>query len=199
MITKVKYLEDLIEYKFPKNEFTILHSAWLSLMNIRINGDLDILISNNLRKNNFSSQDKFKVFGLPGMFEKRIRIHPVDTPYINFFGTQSVDELIYKNSLQLNGINFIYPKFYFEYKKLRLEKLIAVKKKQNILLRNIFFYKNKYRVLNKKINKDVNDFKEIELFLNSNEFEKFNLEYGIKNYNDVWGLKKIFKDYYVQK
>ena len=140
MITKVKYLEDLIEYKFPKNEFTILHSAWLSLMNIRINGDLDILISNNLRKNNFSSQDKFKVFGLPGMFEKRIRIHPVDTPYINFFGTQSVDELIYKNSLQLNGINFIYPKFYFEYKKLRLEKLIAVKKKTKYFIKKYIFF-----------------------------------------------------------
>ena len=53
-IDKVKYLKEFLDFKFPTSEYIFVNSIWLTLMDIRINGDLDVLISNKLWDKKFS-------------------------------------------------------------------------------------------------------------------------------------------------
>ena len=72
LIEKIQYISEFLNENLPKEEYLIVNSAWLSLMNIRINGDLDILISTkygikNLKNNkqiNFGLTKKFLINGL---------------------------------------------------------------------------------------------------------------------------------------
>ena len=48
LIERVQYIDIFLKEKLPQSEYLIVNSAWLSMMDIRINGDLDILVSNNL-------------------------------------------------------------------------------------------------------------------------------------------------------
>ena len=58
LIERVQYIDIFLKEKLPQSEYLIVNSAWLSMMDIRINGDLDILVSNKLR--NESLRDKSK-------------------------------------------------------------------------------------------------------------------------------------------
>ena len=48
MIERIRYIDALIAADLPRDQFTIVNSAWLALMGIRDNGDLDIVITSAL-------------------------------------------------------------------------------------------------------------------------------------------------------
>ena len=98
MIDKVQYLNIFLKFNLPKSEYLIINSAWLSMMDIRINGDLDILISNKLWNKSFNDKPKKSSFGLPGQFEKWLRVHPILTgPYTLLSNVESNDDLVYNH------------------------------------------------------------------------------------------------------
>ena len=88
---KIKLLDELIAAGLPANEFAVVHSAWLALMGIRENGDLDLILSSRLRARLFPNGDQHRTLGLPGPFERRIRFHPADSAYGTFYGARGIN------------------------------------------------------------------------------------------------------------
>ena len=114
---KIKYLEHLLNFKFPNSEYLVVNSSWLSMMDLRVNGDLDILISNKLWDQKFKEKSKDYSFGLPGKFEKKIRVHSISNgSYTSLKFVKSNDDLIYNHRVVIDDIPFINPKIYFLYK-----------------------------------------------------------------------------------
>ena len=48
MIEKVKYIRILDKLRLPREEYLLTGGAWLAIMDIRVNGDLDIIASSRL-------------------------------------------------------------------------------------------------------------------------------------------------------
>jgi len=94
----------------PRGEFTICQSGILSLMGIRQNGDLDIIISSEVRKQIFDGNENFIRSGELEIFEK-------DKSKFMVFDAQGDDDLIENYSFQVGGYNFLEPRFYFSRKR----------------------------------------------------------------------------------
>ena len=93
-----------------KNDFTICQSGILSLMGIRQNDDLDIIISSKARNKIFNGNNGFmKLNGGIEIFEK-------NRGKFRIFGAQGDDDLIDNYSFQVDGYNFLEPRFYFSRK-----------------------------------------------------------------------------------
>ena len=155
---KIKFLDNLKDLNLPKSEFSLVNSSWLSILDIRQNGDLDVLISSKLRKYLFSNKDINKHHGLKYYYEKRIRFYPANSIYGKMYNAKNLDDAIYNFSIKIDGINFIQPRFYLMYKKIRLQKNYE-------LLKKTFFFSKKYFALSKKIKKELLEFEQIELYL----------------------------------
>ena len=148
-MSKIKFLDNLKDLNLPTNEFCLVNSAWLSLLDIRQNGDLDVLISSKIREYLFPNKDINKHHGLKYYYEKRIRFYPANSIYGEMYKAKSVDDAIYNFTINIDGINFIQPRFYLMYKKIRLEKNYK-------LLKNTFILSKKYFALKKKNKKRIN-------------------------------------------
>ena len=108
LIEKIQYISEFLNENLPKEEYLIVNSAWLSLMNIRINGDLDILISTKIWDKKFKKYNKQINFGLTKNFDKWIRVHSIiNGPYVRFLKLSN-DDLIYNYRCEINGIPFIF-------------------------------------------------------------------------------------------
>ena len=57
MIDNIKHLEGLVSAGLETNEYVIINSAWLTLMGIRTNNDLDLILSSRLWKSQFSEAE----------------------------------------------------------------------------------------------------------------------------------------------
>ena len=161
------------------------------MMNLRENGDLDIIISNNLWDKKFYSKNKDLSFGLPGIFEKRIRIHSINKgPYISLSIIKSSDELIRKHKVLIDDVPFISPKIYFLYKIERIKKNIKIIDSLPWWYKTPFF-KGIYKKNFLKKNKDLKDFEMIKFFFNNNQ----HLLKEFKSYKDIeWGFEnKLIK------
>lgn len=196
-IEKVKYLKEFLDFKFPTSEYIFVNSVWLTLMDIRINGDLDVLISNKLWDKKFSDKPKNLSFGLTSKFEKRIRVHSIDRgPYMSTSFVISNDDLIYNNKIIIDGLPFIQPKLYFLYKLDRIEKSKNLIKNLPWWIRYSFF-KGKNAKFFLKRNKDLNDLKVIKEFFKR---KKHNMPQWVKYKKIDWGLedkmlKRFFEDH----
>ena len=109
-IFKVKYLNELD--KINLSDYTICQSGILALMEIKENDDLDIIISSKLRKESFQDQKGFLPLG-----NGTIQIFPEDTGKFLKFGAWNDDDLIRNYSIEIEGVNFLEPRFYFSRKK----------------------------------------------------------------------------------
>jgi len=166
MLDDIKFFKEIKSYGFDLNEYALVHSAWLPLLKIRKNGDLDIIISKKLRKEIFSKEFDLNATGLPGPLEKRLRVQPSINFYTKYFNL-NCNEIINHHSLIIDGVRFVYLSAYLEMKIDRLSKnlkkkylLFSIRKKLNLLLRS------EVKIL-KKIEKDRVDLKNIYYFLNS--------------------------------
>ena len=150
MIDNIKHLEGLVSAGLEPAEYVIINSAWLSLMGIRTNNDLDLILSSRLWKSQFRAYPPHKSFGLPGPLNKRIRVHSLDGGnYVNYTDIQSNDEAVYHHRIVFEGLPFIEPRFYFQYVLARLKinreiiKGIAWWRKKLFVSKNIKKIKNK--------------------------------------------------------
>jgi hypothetical protein len=109
-IYDVKYLLE-IEHKLgiPRSEFTVCQSGILALMGIRENDDIDIIISQHARDSIFNGNKKFMRFGKFEIFE-------LGKSKFMKYGATDEDDLINNYSIQVDGFNFLEPRFYFSRK-----------------------------------------------------------------------------------
>ena len=115
LINNVQCLKLIDELKIPRGEFTICQSGILALMGIRENDDLDIIISSEARKQLFNDNQQFMRFNGVEIFE------PNKSKFM-YFDAQGDDDLIDNYSFQVNGYNFLEPRFYFSRKRKDREK-----------------------------------------------------------------------------
>lgn len=113
-ISNIKYLKML--NLLPRCEYTIVQSGILTLMGIRKNDDLDIIISSKLKK-------KLKgILVIAGKLRNNLKGIPlgidvmIDNPKFRLYGCENDDDLVYNYSQLINGYNFAEPRFYFNRK-----------------------------------------------------------------------------------
>jgi len=97
------------ELGLPLSEFTICQSGILALMGIRKNDDLDIIISSEARKQLFENTDA-------EIHKNGIEIFAKNRGKFQIFDAQGDDDLIENYSFNVNGHNFLEPRFYFSRK-----------------------------------------------------------------------------------
>ena len=106
-VNRINFLEELDKMGIPREEYTICQSAWLTMMGIRKNDDLDIVVSSRLRE-----------YSLDGDVSD-LKIHPnvevfgKNRKKFNEFGCDNDDDFINKYSINIGGYNFCEPRFYF--------------------------------------------------------------------------------------
>ena len=106
LVSRVKGLDKV---NIPTGDFTITQSGILSLMGIRQNDDVDIIISSNARHQLFNGNRNFIRMDDVEIFES-------NKPKFNIFGAHGDDDLIMNYSFQVGGYNFLEPRFYFSRK-----------------------------------------------------------------------------------
>jgi hypothetical protein len=114
VIEKIKLIDALIAQDLPTSQFLVVNSAWLAMLGIRINGDLDIIMSDALRTDRFADIPADSSFGLPGPLELRLRVQAQNHRYGQMFGARTLDDVIANNGIEIDGLRFIEPRFYFE-------------------------------------------------------------------------------------
>ena len=115
LFNNVKCLKLVDELKIPRGEFTICQSGILALMGIRENDDLDIIISSEARKQLFNDNQQFMRFNGVEIFES-------NKSKFMYFDAQGDDDLIDNYSFQIDGYNFLEPRFYFSRKNKKTER-----------------------------------------------------------------------------
>ena len=100
---KIKYLKELLALGVDKKDFCLTQSSILTLMGIRDNDDLDIIISSTLRNKNIKYPQEIEVF--PPNYDK-----------FKCFGAKSDDDILENFCIEINGIKFLEPRFYFSRK-----------------------------------------------------------------------------------
>ena len=186
VIDSIKLLPELLLTDLPKSEYSIVNSAWLAMMGLRLNGDLDMVITKALWMSRFSDIPQDQSFGLPGPHARRIRIHPlIGGVYMQQCQSREPDDLISKNSVKVNGVNFIEPRYYFRYKMWRHQKLSA-----DVGLlpwwRRTGLTAGKYQKTIKKLKKDTDDIKLLKGFFSNRRHQtnswKFmsSLQWGVE-------------------
>lgn len=169
MIERIRHMEGLQSALLPSDGFAVVHSAWLALMGMRENGDLDLIMTSDLRRERFNDPDPARHFGLPGPFERRIRIQPMTSPYGTFYGARGIDDVIQNHCIEIEGIRFIEPRFYFAFKQ---QRLLSFRERQRGLpwwQRGFGFLHPVNRVLAHKIAKDERDFVWLDGFFERGE------------------------------
>ena len=115
LVHNVKHLKLIDELNIPRGEFTICQSGILALMGVRQNDDIDIIISSEARKQLFNDNQQFMRFNGVEIFESN------KTKFM-YFDAQGDDDLIDNYSFQVDGYNFLEPRFYFSRKRKDREK-----------------------------------------------------------------------------
>ena len=171
MIDNIKHLAGLVSAGLETNEYVIINSAWLTLMGIRTNNDLDLILSSRLWRSQFSEYPPHKSFGLPGPLNKRIRVHSLDKGnYVNFTDIQSNDEAVYHHRIVLEGLPFIEPRFYFQYLLARLKINRDKIKGISWWRKNLVVSKNTKKMKN-KIAKDIKTVKSLKKYFRSASYK----------------------------
>jgi len=189
MIDQVKHIQGLFDANLPLDEFVIINSIWLTLMGLRKNGDLDLLLSSNLWNQRFSDKPKGLSFGIPGPFEKRLRVHSLDSgPYGRLAGVKDNDDVVYNHRIMLEGLPLVKPSLYFRYKVNRFLVMDSEMSKIPKWKKNVFL-QGKNKKLISKWEKDNNDFKLIRSYFSSDRNKRENLSHIT---NEQWGLDDEF-------
>ena len=189
MIDQVKHIQGLFDANLPLDEFVIINSIWLTLMGLRKNGDLDLLLSSNLWNQRFSDKPKGLSFGIPGPFEKRLRVHSLDSgPYGRLAGVKDNDDVVYNHRIMVEGLPLVRPSLYFRYKVNRFLVMDSAMSKIPKWKKNVFL-QGKNKKLISKWEKDNNDFKLIRSYFSSDRNKCENLSHIT---NEQWGLDDEF-------
>lgn len=155
----VLYLKEFLAAKLPVEEYVIVNSIWLAIMGIRPNGDLDLLLSSQAWRKFFPEKQTNMSFGVPGPFEKRIRVHSLTSgPYTLYeLGLKDNDDAVYNHRVIIENIPIIEPRFYFRYKVARMSAMHSQIASLPIWKRNKMFSGKMKKCFLKK-DKDERDF-----------------------------------------
>jgi len=119
VIEKVKCIELLDSLNLPKDQYLITGSAWLAVMGIRNNKDIDIILSMGTRK----SYDHY--MGLvpedmrPKVQEGIDKSMKHERKIIAIAKAKNVDRLIRKHRVYIDGYPFVNFDIFWQYKKPR--------------------------------------------------------------------------------
>ena len=98
---KIKLLSELLA-DIPKSESSIVNSAWLAMMGLRVNGDL-ISSFQKLWRSHFSKYRRTRALVFQGA-ENRIRVHPLfGGVYMRHCNVHDPDELIFEKSISVEA------------------------------------------------------------------------------------------------
>ena len=100
LTNKIKLLSVLDNMGIDRNEYCICQSGILSVMGIRDNDDLDLIISNKLRNQNIK-------------FPSGVDIFSKDRKKFDYFGANGDDDLLKNFCINIDGYKFLEPRFYF--------------------------------------------------------------------------------------
>ena len=100
VLSKLTLLKELLATGISKDEFCLTQSAILSIMGIRPNDDLDIIISSKARNKNYN-------------FPSGIEVFPTDYDKFKYFGANGDDDILENYCVSIDGIKFLEPRFYF--------------------------------------------------------------------------------------
>jgi hypothetical protein len=100
LTSRVKLLEQLDAMGIDRDEYCLTQSSILSLMGLRPNDDLDIIISSDLRSQNIK-------------FPPGIDVFPPNISKFNYFGAKNDDDILENYCIGINGYKFLEPRFYF--------------------------------------------------------------------------------------
>lgn len=114
MIERIQFIEELFKLGLPKNEYIICGSAWLALLGVRKNNDLDLIVSTKLMDEKYGGIMPGVIQGTP--FD--IQGGHIPHPYSKMFGVKNNDDLVYNHRVYIDGYPFIPFKFYRELKQL---------------------------------------------------------------------------------
>ena len=112
LIHKLSGIENVT---IPKHEYTICQSGILSVMGIRKNDDIDIILSSSAREQLFNNNKNF-------IRSNGVEIFEPNRGKFQIFDAQGDDDLIKNYSFQINGYNFLEPRFYFSRKNKHTER-----------------------------------------------------------------------------
>jgi len=105
----IQNLKGLSEISIPSGEYTICQSGILALMGIRQNDDIDVIISSEARAQLFNGNTDF-------IRERGVEIFEPNRGKFKYFDAQGDDDLIENYSFNVDGYNFLEPRFYFSRK-----------------------------------------------------------------------------------
>ena len=111
----IENIKNLNKVNIPVDEFTITQSGILTLMGIRQNDDVDIVISSDAREQLFNNEEKFIRLDKVEIFQK-------NHGKFRIFDAQGDDDLIKNYSFKVGGYNFLEPRFYFSRKNKKTER-----------------------------------------------------------------------------
>ena len=100
LTNKIKLLEKIDALGIDKNEYCLTQSSILSLMSIRDNDDLDIIISSKLRNQNLQ-------------FPPGVEVFTANRKKFDYFGASGDDDILKNYCININGYKFLEPRFYF--------------------------------------------------------------------------------------
>ena len=106
-VNKVNFLDEMDKLEIPREEYTICQSSWLSMMGIRSNDDLDIVISSRLRDYSLGGESSHL------NIHQNIEVFEKNHGKFKVFGCLNDDDLINNYSVNIGGYNFCEPRFYF--------------------------------------------------------------------------------------
>ena len=105
----IKGLSDLDNMGISREDYTLTQSSILTTMGIRLNDDLDIIISSRLRNELNRGNGNFKLSNIVDVF-------PKDYGKFRVFDCKNDDDAINNYSIKIGNYNFLEPRFYFSRK-----------------------------------------------------------------------------------
>ena len=100
LTSKLKHLSKLDEMGINRDEYCLCQSSILTVMGIRDNDDLDIIISSKLRNQNIT-------------FPQGIDVFDENRKKFDYFGANGDDDILENFCIIIDGYKFLEPRFYF--------------------------------------------------------------------------------------
>jgi len=107
LTSKINLLSKLDDMGIDRSEYCLCQSSILSVMGIRDNDDLDIIISSNLRKQNIQ-------------FPAGVDLFDENRKKFDYFGADGDDDILQNFCIEIDGYKFLEPRFYFARKNMDL-------------------------------------------------------------------------------
>ena len=109
LTSKIKLLEEMDRRGISRDDYCLAQSSILSIMGIRDNDDLDIIISSKLRSQN-------------PQFPQGIDVFAANRGKFNYFGANGDDDILENYCIKIDGYKFLEPRFYFARKNISTER-----------------------------------------------------------------------------